>query len=115
MLIVSVIAFVPSWSGSYTSIFFAIPMLLFFRDTRDGFGTGLSRAYRLICSVMFALAFSLMVFVSAEGKPAYELRYVALHVINLAVIYKSLILFIDSLLTKREKNLCPDKEETCQE
>ncbi len=116
MLLVSVIAFVPSWSGSYTAVFFALPMLLFFRDTRDGFGTGLSRAYRLICAAMFAAAFSLMLFVSVEGKPAYELRYVALHVINLAVIYKSLTLFIGSILTWREaKSLTSAQEGSCQE
>ena len=111
MLLVSIIAFAPSWSGSYTAVFFVVPMILFFRNTREGFGVGFSRVYRIVCALMFAVAFSLLVFVNAEGTPAYELRYVALHVINLAVIYKSLTLYTDAIITKIKSQ---DKETICQ-
>lgn len=92
MLLVCIIAFVPAWSGSYTSVFFAIPMLLFFRDTYSNLGHGAEKVYNIVCTVCFTLAFSLILFVTAEGETLYEVRYLAMHFVGIAILIKALLL-----------------------
>lgn len=90
MMLVCVIAFVPAWSGSYTAVFFAIPMLLFFRDTYSSMGRGGEKIYNIFCTVCFALAFSLILFVTEGGTTLYEVRYLAMHFVGIVILIKGL-------------------------
>lgn len=90
MLLVCIVAFVPAWSGSYTAVFFAIPMLLFFRDTYSCMGHGREKIYNIFCTVCFVLAFSLILFVTEEGGTLYEVRYIAMHFVGILILIKAL-------------------------
>ena len=96
MLLISIITFVPAWSGSYTAVFFAIPMIFMFKQTDDGFGKGLTRAYNLLCTVCFTLAFSLIIFVLPSGTVLYEIRYIAMYTVVILVLVKGFTNFIRS-------------------
>lgn len=105
MLLVSVIAFVPAWSGSYTAVFFAAPMILFFKETRGSFGTGLARIYNVLCAFCFSLAFSLIIFVTKSGNVLYELRYAAMYLLVVLVLLRALVCAVKGVRKKRDEGM----------
>ncbi len=96
MMLTSIIAFVPAWSGSYTAVFFAIPMIILFCQTKNGFGNGFDRIYKLLCTIGFTLAFSLILFVTPSGGVIYEIRYIAMYAVGLLVLIKAVLNNISS-------------------
>ena len=88
-LICSIIVFCPSWSGNYTLIYFVIPMLVFFKDSFSANCAKPAKHYYVV-AFGFSLVFSMISFVTASGKLVSNISYIALYLICLIIIGKTL-------------------------
>lgn len=100
-LLSAIMVFVPSWSGSYTPIYFAIPMILFFSQCQKNDKFTPSKPYSIVITVCFALAFSMIFLVRADGELMSNLSYLALYAIDAIVLVKALYLAITAIINKR--------------
>lgn len=95
-LLCAIMVFFPSWSGSYTPIYFVIPMLLFFNEYKNISPAKSEKLYYYVIAVGFAVAFSMIVFVSSTGELWGNIAYVSLYLINTVIVVRSTYLFIAS-------------------
>ena len=90
-LICSIMVFAPLWSGGYTSVFFVIPMAMFFgehsslSDLRGG-----EKAYTVAITVCFAVLFSLNMFVLPNGFALRTVNCIPMYVINIMIFCKAI-------------------------
>lgn len=105
MIICCIAVLAPAWSGTYTCIYFAVPMIIFFAHTQDGFGDRSARLYNILCAIAFAVIFSLISFVTPSGSILANARYIAIMVIDLLIIIKAVAGFVGS--RKRRSDSAP--------
>lgn len=102
MIVCSMVVLGPAWSGTYTCIYFAVPMIIFFAHTADGFGKKGELVYNIFCTVGFATMFSLISFVSASGESLANIRYIAIMAIDLVIILRATVFFVKKTGSKKE-------------
>jgi hypothetical protein len=91
MIVCCIAVLAPAWSGTYTCIYFAVPMIMFFVQTEHGFGKGIERIYNIACTFCFAVMFALIAFVTNQGESLVDLRYVAIFIVDFMIILKAAV------------------------
>ena len=86
LLLCAIIAFGPAWSGGYTSIFFVIPMVMFFSKSYNTFMMLSSRIKDNFIALCFAMTFCLNMFVLPSGFVVETLSSVPMYAIDFIVI-----------------------------
>lgn len=103
-LLSSIMVFGPSWSGVYTSIYFVIPLAMFFAENSQPFTSqkinSCDNIYRIIIAVLFGLTFCLNMFVLPNGEPLNNFGAIPLYIINAMIIGKTVYHVIQYLRNK---------------
>lgn len=100
-LLCSIMVFFPAWSGSYTPIYFVIPMLLFLHERKESFAVRGKDIYSCVIGVCFALAFSMIFLVTSKGERFSDLSYLALYAINAMILVRAGYGMVSSLWKKQ--------------
>lgn len=102
MIVCCMVVLGPAWSGTYTCIYFAVPMVMFFAHTAQGFGKKGTLVYNLFCTVGFATVFSLISFVNSSGESFANIRYIAIMAIDLVIVVRAAVFLAKKLFSKKE-------------
>ncbi len=105
MILCSIIAFAPSWSGGYTSIFFVIPLVMLLAENRLKYGTlsFVDKTYTLASVSCFALLFALDMFVFPSGFALKTVSCLPMYAIDAFIVIRAACYYISSIRRKLQK------------
>ena len=105
MILCAIIAFAPSWSGGYTSIFFVIPLVMLLAENNSNKNevSSMYKVYTMASVICFALLFALNMFVLSSGFALKTVSCLPMYAIDAFIIVRAASCYIASIRRKIKK------------